>query len=64
MRKVLVANVNSELRDELKNGKHSLEYELTELNQHLADGWEIIKYDIVQPSPSLYSFSIIYILAK
>lgn len=64
MRKVLVANVNSELRDELKNGKHSLEFELTELNQHLADGWEIIKYDIVQPSPSLYSFSIIYILAK
>ena len=64
MKKVLVANVNSELRDELKNGKHSLEFELTELNQHLADGWEIIKYDIVQPSQSLYSFSIIYQLAK
>ncbi len=64
MRKVLVANVNSELKSALNKGEHSLEFELTELNQHLADGWEIIKYDIVQPSPSLYSFSIIYILAK
>ena len=64
MRKVLVANVNSELKSALNKGEHSLEFELTELNQHLADGWEIIKYDIVQSSPSLYSFSIIYILAK
>lgn len=64
MTKVLVANVNSELKSALQKGEHSLEFELTELNQHLKDGWEIIKYDIVQPSQSLFSFSIIYQLAK
>ena len=64
MTKVLVANVNSELREELKNGKHSLEFELTELNQHLADGWEIKNYDIVNTADSLFSFSIVYILEK
>ena len=64
MTKVLVANVNSELREELKNGKHSLEFELTELNQHLADGWEIKNYDIVNTAETLYSFSVVYILHK
>ena len=64
MKKVLVVNVNSELREELKNGKHSLEFEPTELNKHLSEGWQIIKYDIVQPSQSLFSFSIIYQLGK
>ena len=39
MTKVLVANVNSELRSALQQGLLSLEFELTELNQHLADGW-------------------------
>ena len=47
MTKVLVANVNSELRSALQQGLHSLEFELTELNQHLADGWVIKNYDIV-----------------
>lgn len=64
MTKVLVANVNSELRTALQKGLHSLEFELTELNQHLADGWEIRKYDIVNTSETLYSFSIVYILDK
>ena len=64
MKKVLVVNVNSELREELKNGKHSLEFEPTELNKHLSEGWKIISYDIVQPSQSLFSFSIIYQLGK
>ena len=64
MRKVLVANVNSELKIALQKGEHSLEFELTELNQHLADGWEIKNYDIVNTADSLFSFSIVYILEK
>ena len=64
MTKVLVANVNSELRSALQKGEHHLEFELTELNQHLADGWEIRKYDIVNTAEALYSFSIVYILDK
>ena len=64
MKKVLVVNVNSELKEKLNNGEHALEFELIELNKHLLDGWVIIKYDIVQPSQSLFSFSIIYQLEK
>ena len=62
MTKVLVANVNSELRSALQQGLHSLEF--TELNQHLADGWVIKNYDIVNTADSLFSFSIVYILEK
>lgn len=64
MKKVLIANVNSELKESLKNDKHTLEFELDELNKHLQEGWEIYSFDIVQPSQSLYSFSIVYILSK
>lgn len=64
MTKVLVANVNSELRAQLQKGEHFLEFELTELNQHLADGWAIKNYDIVNTAEALYSFSIVYILHK
>ena len=64
MTKVLVANVNSELRSALQQGLHSLEFELTELNQHLADGWVIKNYDIVNTADSLFSFSIVYILEQ
>lgn len=64
MQKVLVVNVNSELKEALRNDIHTLEFEPNELNKHLSDGWKIAKYDIVQPSQSLYSFSIIYQLTK
>ena len=64
MKKVLIANVNSELKESLKNDKHTLEFELDELNKHLQEGWEIYSFDIVQLSQSLYSFSIVYILTK
>ena len=64
MTKVLVANVNSELKSALNKGEHSLEFELTELNKHLADGWVIKNYDIVNTADSLFSFSIVYILEK
>ena len=64
MTKVLVANVNSQMVEALKKGEHSLEFELTELNKHLAEGWVIVKYDIVNTSETLYSFSIVYILSK
>lgn len=64
MQKVLVVNVNSELKEALRNEKHTLEFEPDELNKHLSEGWKIIKYDIVQPSQSLFSFSLIYLLGK
>lgn len=64
MKKVLIANVNSELKKEINSGMHSLEFELTELNKHLEDGWEIQNSEIVTPSNNLYSFSIIYTLRK
>ncbi|PIF29691.1 hypothetical protein CLU81_0074 [Flavobacterium sp. 9] len=64
MQKVLVVNVNSELKEALRDNNHTLEFEPTELNQHLADGWKIYKTDIVQPSQSLFSFSIVYVLQK
>ncbi|WJS96771.1 hypothetical protein NYQ10_10020 [Flavobacterium johnsoniae] len=64
MKKVLIVNVNSELTEELRKGNHTLEFEPIELNKHLAEGWAIYKTDIVQPSNSLYSFSIVYVLQK
>lgn len=60
MRKVLVANIVSTVKND---GVKSLEFELTELNKHLSDGWKIEKYDIVT-SVVAYSFSVIYQLAK
>jgi hypothetical protein len=60
MRKVLVANVSSGVNN---NGNRSIEFELSELNQHLADGWIIEKYDIVTNNIA-YNFSIIYQLVK
>jgi hypothetical protein len=64
MKKVLVANVSSKV-SEVGNSsaKRNIEFELTELNQHLADGWIIEKYDIVT-NQIAYNFSIIYQLAK
>ena len=63
MTKVLVANVTSGLTTEIRKGNSALEFELTELNQHLADGWIIKMYDIV-PNQVSYTFSIVYILEK
>lgn len=60
MRKVLVANVSSGVNN---SGKRNIEFELSELNQHLADGWIIEKYDIVTNHVA-YNFSIIYQLVK
>ncbi|MFB9107754.1 hypothetical protein [Flavobacterium gyeonganense] len=64
MRKVLVANVSSKVSNDTSNsGKRNIEFELTELNQHLADGWVIEKYDIVT-NQIAYNFSIVYQLVK
>jgi hypothetical protein len=60
MRKVLVANVTSSVND---SEKRNFEFELTELNKHLSEGWYIEKYDIVT-NHIAYNFSIIYQLAK
>ena len=60
MRKVLVANVTSNVAN---GDKRNIEFELTELNQHLADGWKIEKYDIVT-NHIAHNFSIIYQLVK
>ncbi len=62
MKKVLVANVSSKVSDG-NSDKRTVEFELTELNQHLSDGWVIEKYDIVT-NQIAYNFSIIYQLAK
>ena len=63
MEKVLVANVSSGLIDEIRKGNHSLEFELTELNKHLSEGWSIKSYDIVS-NQTTSAFSIIYRLTK
>ncbi|WP_369769369.1 hypothetical protein [Flavobacterium sp. WC2416] len=60
MTKVLVANVSSIVND---NEKRNFEFELTELNKHLSEGWYIEKYDIVT-NPISLAFSIIYQLTK
>ena len=64
MKKVLVVNVtSSSLVAKVNNGNYVTEFELTELNQHLADGWEIYKSEIVT-NQSNSTFSIIYQLVK
>lgn len=63
MRKVLVANISSKVSEIGSNVKRNDEFELTELNKHLTDGWKIEKYDIVT-NQSTHFFSIIYQLAK
>ena len=63
MRKVLVANISSKVSDSGSDKHRNVEFELTELNQHLADGWSIEKYDIVSNNVA-YNFSIIYQLVK
>jgi hypothetical protein len=60
MKKVLIANVISNVNND---GNKSIEFELTELNQYLADGWVIEKYDIVT-NQTAYNFSIVYQLGK
>ena len=60
MKKVLVVNITSSaLPTEVRKGNYSSEFELTELNQHLSDGWSILKYDIV-PNQTSNTFSIVY----
>jgi hypothetical protein len=60
MKKVLVVNVTSSaLVSEVAKGNYSSEFELTELNRHLSEGWSILKYDIV-PNQTGNTFSIIY----
>lgn len=64
MKKVLVANVSSKVTNDSGNDSaRNREFELTELNQHLADGWIIEKYDIVTNQIAI-NFSIIYQLVK
>jgi hypothetical protein len=60
MKKVLIANVISNVNND---GNKSIEFELTELNQYLAEGWIIEKYDIVT-NQIAYNFSIVYQLVK
>ncbi|MBD0833289.1 hypothetical protein [Aestuariibaculum sediminum] len=64
MRKIIVANINSALSEELNKGKHHLEFELEKTSELLSNGWHIIDYYIVNTSDSLFSFSIVYILEK
>ena len=60
MKKVLVVNVTSSaLVSEVTKGHYSSEFELTELNRHLSEGWSILKYDIVSNQTG-NTFSIIY----
>ena len=63
MKKVLVVNVSSTTSGGNKDGKPTAEFELTELNKHLAEGWAIENYDIVS-NQIAYNFSIIYQLVK
>jgi hypothetical protein len=64
MEKILVANVSSKVSNDTSNtGKRSIEFELTELNKHLSEGWEIKSSEIVT-NQIAYNFSIIYRLVK
>jgi hypothetical protein len=64
MKKVLVVNITSSAQSsKVSAGKYTSEFELTELNQHLTDGWEIHKSEIVT-NQSNSTFSIIYQLVK
>jgi hypothetical protein len=64
MKKVLVVNITSTASSaKLSSGKYTSEFELVELNQHLADGWEIHKSEIVS-NQITSTFSIIYQLVK
>lgn len=64
MKKVLVVNITSSaLTSKVNSANYATEFELTELNQHLADGWEIYKSDIVT-NQSNSTFSVIYQLVK
>ncbi|TRX29913.1 hypothetical protein FNW52_20435 [Flavobacterium sp. ZT3R18] len=62
MQKVLVVNISSKIGSGSSNIKN-IEFELTELNQHLSDGWYISKYDIVT-TQNTTNFSIVYQLSK
>ena len=61
MQKVLVVNVSSKIGS--SSDVQNIEFELTELNQHLSEGWYISKYDIVT-NPNTTNFSIVYQLSK
>ena len=64
MKKVFVVNItSSNLNDNgYQDGKLS-EFDLTELNKLLVEGWKIEKYDIVTNQTSV-NFSIVYQLEK
>ncbi len=65
MTKVLVVNISSTAKiDDIKDKNYSSEFELTELNKHLAEGWAIFKYDIVPNNYTTSTFSVIYQLVK
>jgi len=61
MYKILVVNIDIRLKDEKKN---FIEFEPTELNKLLNDGWEIIDTKTVESSQNFPAFSLIYKLSK
>ncbi|TGD58251.1 hypothetical protein [Flavobacterium humi] len=64
MTKVIIVNINSELKEKLKENIHFLEFEPTQLNQYLEEGWVIRSVEFVAPSDSLFSFSAVYVIGK
>ena len=64
MKKVLVVNISTRVTDGTTSDRTTnIEFEPTELNKFLSEGWVIEKYDIV-PSNVATNFSIIYQLSS
>ena len=60
MIKIFVANITcNSLTAETNLKQYVNEFELTELNKLLSEGWIIDKYDIVV-NPNSHTFSVIY----
>lgn len=64
MKKVLIVNVKSRVTDGTMTDKTTfLEFEPTELNKYLSDGWVITSQEIVT-NQTTNTFSIVFHLTK
>jgi hypothetical protein len=61
MQKVISININSKPKSE--NSIFS-EHEFPELNKYLAEGYKVIEFHQIAPSPSLYCATLTFILEK
>jgi len=64
MQKVISVNINAmPNKDEDKNVVFS-EHEYPEVNKYLADGYKVVQFYQIAPSPSLYCSTLTFVLEK